>query len=49
MDIDDFEDYLELNYPRARREIEISNEDLRAGRTRPARELLAELREENTE
>lgn len=44
MDIDEFEDYLELNDPKARREIEKSNEDIRAGRTRPARELLAELR-----
>jgi prevent-host-death family protein len=44
MDIDEFEDYLELNDPKARRAIEKSNEDIRAGRTRPARELLAELR-----
>lgn len=44
MDIDEFEDYLELNDPKARREIAKSNEDIRAGRTRPARELLAELR-----
>lgn len=44
MDIDEFEDYLELNDPKARREIEKSNEDIRAGRTRPASELLAALR-----
>ncbi len=44
MDIDEFEDYLELNDPKARREIEKSNEDIRAGRTRPASELLAEVR-----
>lgn len=49
MDIDDFEDYLDINDPRAHREIEKSNEDIRAGRIRPARELLAELREESTE
>lgn len=49
MNIDDFEDYLELNDPRTHREIEKNNEDIRAGRIRPARELLAELREENTE
>jgi len=47
MDIDEFEDYLELNAPKARREIKKSNEDIRAGRTRPARELLAELRGES--
>jgi hypothetical protein len=40
-------DYLELNDPKGRREIKKSNEDIRAGRTRPARELLAELRGEN--
>jgi hypothetical protein len=43
MDIDEFEDYLELNDPNVRREIEKSNEDIKAGRTRPARELLAEM------
>ena len=47
MDIDEFEDYLELNDAKSRREIKKSNEDVRAGRTRPARELLAELRGEN--
>jgi prevent-host-death family protein len=47
MDIDEFEDYLELNSPKVRREIKKSNEDISAGRTRPARELLAELRTEN--
>jgi PHD/YefM family antitoxin component YafN of YafNO toxin-antitoxin module len=47
MDIDEFEDYLELSSPRVRREIKKSNEDIGAGRTRPARELLAELRGEN--
>ncbi len=43
MDIDEFEDYLELQDPKARRDIEKSNEDIRAGRVRPARELLAKL------
>ena len=43
MDIDEFEDYLELNDPKARRDIEKSNEDVRAGRTRPIEELLAEF------
>src|SRR5205807_7638384 len=46
MDIDEFEDYLEVNDPRVRREIELSNRDIREGRTRPAREFLEELRRE---
>jgi PHD/YefM family antitoxin component YafN of YafNO toxin-antitoxin module len=46
MDADELEDYLELQDPKARRDIERSNADIRAGRTRPARELLAELRGE---
>ena len=47
MDADELEDYLELQDPKVRRMIQKSNEDIRAGRTRPAEELLAELREEN--
>jgi PHD/YefM family antitoxin component YafN of YafNO toxin-antitoxin module len=43
MDIDEFEDYLEMQDPKARRDIAKSNEDIRADRMRPARELLAEL------
>ena len=43
MDIDEFEDYLEAKDPQAQHDIAKSNEDIRAGRTRPARELLAEL------
>src|SRR5918912_1305019 len=43
MDIDEFEDYLELQDPKVRRDIAKSNEDIREGRVRPARELLAEL------
>jgi len=46
MDIDEFEDYLEVNDPKVRRAIELSNEDFRAGRFRPAEELLRELRRE---
>jgi hypothetical protein len=46
MDADELEDYVELQNPKARRDIERSNADIRAGRTRPARELLAELRGE---
>jgi hypothetical protein len=44
MDADELEDYVELQNPKARRDIQRSNADIRAGRTRPARELLAELR-----
>jgi PHD/YefM family antitoxin component YafN of YafNO toxin-antitoxin module len=43
MDIDEFEDYLEMQDPKVRRDIKKSNEDIRAGRVRPARELLTEL------
>jgi len=43
MDIDEFEDYLELQDPKAQEDIRKSNEDVRAGRTRPAAELLKEL------
>ena len=43
MDADELEDYLEVHDPEIRRLIELSNEDIRAGRTRPAREFLAEL------
>src|SRR5438046_9487976 len=46
MDIDEFEDYLEVNDPRVRKEIELSNEDFRQGRFRPAEKLLEELRQE---
>ena len=47
MDADELEDYLELQDPKARRDIQKSNEDIRAGRVRPLRELLAELRGES--
>ena len=43
MDADEMEDYLEIHDPEIRRLIELSNEDIRTGRTRPAREFLAEL------
>jgi PHD/YefM family antitoxin component YafN of YafNO toxin-antitoxin module len=46
MDIDEFEDYLELNDPKAQRDIRKSTEEFRAGKSRPAQELLAELRRE---
>ena len=43
IDVDELEDYLELQNPEVQRQIEKSNEDIRAGQTRPARDLLAEL------
>jgi len=44
MDADELEDYLELQNPAIRRQIEESNDDIRARRARPAAALLAELR-----
>ena len=44
MDADELEDYLELRDPVVQRHIRKSNEDVRAGRTRPAEQLLAEIR-----
>jgi hypothetical protein len=46
MDIDEFEDYLELQDPKVRGHIRKSNEEYLAGKSRPAEELLRELREE---
>ena len=43
MDADELEDYLEVHDPEIQRLIELSNGDIRAGRTRPAREFLAEI------
>lgn len=43
MDADELEDYLEVHDPSMQRQIEKSNEDIRAGRTRPAGEHLAEV------
>ena len=43
MDIDEFEDYLELQDPKVSKHIQKSNEEYLAGKSRPARELLAEL------
>ena len=45
MDIDEFEDYLEVQDPKVKRDIAASARDYRAGRSRPASELLAELRD----
>jgi PHD/YefM family antitoxin component YafN of YafNO toxin-antitoxin module len=43
MDIDEFEDYLELNDPKARRDIAKSTEEFRAGKGRPIENLVAEF------
>jgi len=43
MDADELEDYLELRDPVVQQHIRESNEDVRAGRTRPFEEFLAEL------
>jgi prevent-host-death family protein len=49
VDIEEFEDLLELRDPEMQRMIEESREDELAGRIRPARQLLAELRAEEEE
>ena len=43
MDIDEFEDYLELRDPKIREHIRTSTEEYFIGKSRPAEELLAEL------
>jgi hypothetical protein len=45
MDIDEFEDYLELQDPKVREQIRKSNDEYLAGKSRPAEELLQELRD----
>ena len=45
MDLDEFEDYLELQDPKVREQIRKSNEEYLAGKSRPAEELLGELRD----
>ncbi len=47
MDIDEFEDYLELKDPKARKDIRKSTEEDRAGKSRPAHELVDALRRES--
>jgi len=44
MDIDEFEDYLELRDPKVRRHIQKSHQEYLAGKSRPAEKLLADLR-----
>jgi len=43
MDAEELEDYLELRDPKVRREIQKSNEEYLAGKSRPFEEFLAEL------
>jgi prevent-host-death family protein len=47
MDIDEFEDYLEVRDPEAQRDVAASREDIAAGRIRPVEELLTELESED--
>ncbi|OHA09430.1 MAG: hypothetical protein A3A44_03585 [Candidatus Sungbacteria bacterium RIFCSPLOWO2_01_FULL_60_25] len=44
MDIDEFEDYLELRDPKARADIAKSRQEFSTGKSRPAEEFLKELR-----
>lgn len=46
MDIDEFEDYLEVHDPTVRDHIRKSRDEYRAGKSRPAHAFLAELRGE---
>ena len=43
MDIDEFEDYLELRDPRVRAAIAKSRQEHRSGKNRPARSFLVQL------
>jgi hypothetical protein len=44
MDIDEFEDYLELRDPKVQAHIRKSNQEYLTGKSRPAEEFLAEVR-----
>ena len=46
MDIDEFEDYLELQDPKIREHIRKSNAEYLAGKSRPATEFLKRLQQE---
>ncbi len=46
MDIDEFEDYLELQNTKVREHIRKSNEEYLAGKSRPYKQFLAHLRKE---
>lgn len=43
IEAEELEDYLELRDPKVQKKIQKSNEDIRAGRTRPAARLLEEV------
>ncbi len=45
MDIDEFEDYLELQDPKVREHVRKSYQEYRAGKGRPIEEFLKELRQ----
>ena len=47
MDADELEDYLEIRDPQVQAQIRKSTEAYLAGKSRPAREFLAELQREN--
>ena len=49
MDVDEFEDYLELQDPEVNRLIEKGRKEYLSGKTRPAEKLLAELKAEEEE
>ena len=49
MDIDEFEDYLEVQDPKVRAIIAKGREEYLAGKSRPAEELLRELQERGKE
>ncbi len=44
MDADELEDYLEARNPKVKKQIAASREDVKAGRVRPASELVSELK-----
>lgn len=46
MDIDEFEDYLELRDPEVQEDIRKSNQEYLAGKGRPIEDFIAELRKE---
>ena len=46
MDVDEFEDYLELQDPKVKRDIEISTREYHEGKSRPAEEFFKELEQE---
>ena len=48
MGADELEDYLELRDPKVKRAIQKSHQEYLAGKSRPASELLAELRRKTT-